>query len=296
MTRNTCCRKCNFYPRPPRGERRVFHKTARTAEHFYPRPPRGERPVRSLHSGFSQGFLSTPSARRATVTDATAARVWVISIHALREESDPGAFRQVVQCPVFLSTPSARRATTGAGGRSYRKGVFLSTPSARRATVIRRFSSARSNNFYPRPPRGERHPLWTIPNLYTKFLSTPSARRATYISFCYLLHTLNFYPRPPRGERQHHQGAVSEVQRISIHALREESDNTTKEQYQKFSEFLSTPSARRATGALRYEFPPINISIHALREESDTFGNHEQSHMGQFLSTPSARRATHHWD
>ena len=56
--------------------------------HFYPRPPRGGRqglPRDSLPPG---KFLSTPSARRATVTDQVS--------HGGR---------------IFLSTPSARRAT-----------------------------------------------------------------------------------------------------------------------------------------------------------------------------------------
>ena len=58
-------------------------------------------------------------------------------------------------------------------------------------------------------------------------------------------------------------------------------------------QFLSTPSARRATraaGGLQKALK--NISIHALREE----GDHQtvQPDVGaiQFLSTPSARRAT----
>ena len=36
-----------------------------------------------------------------------------------------------------------------------------------------------------------------------------------------------------------------------------------------FPRFLSTPSARRATGALRGGDDPLDISIHALREEGD---------------------------
>ena len=34
-----------------------------------------------------------------------------ISIHALREEGDAGAYHSAVAPPAFLSTPSARRAT-----------------------------------------------------------------------------------------------------------------------------------------------------------------------------------------
>ena len=58
-------------------------------------------------------FLSTPSARRATILTCGAALTVQISIHALLEEGDNnlhGAVRVVVE---FLSTPSARRATTG---------------------------------------------------------------------------------------------------------------------------------------------------------------------------------------
>ena len=147
----------------------------------------------------------------------------------------------------FLSTPSARRATAGAGGRSYRKGVFLSTPSARRATVIRRFSSARSNNFYP---------------------------------------------RPPRGERQHHQGAVSEVQRISIHALREESDGRIAVRISTHQYFYPRPPRGERHFRQPRAEPHGTISIHALREESDSSLGLIFSFRFKFLSTPSARRAT----
>ena len=56
---------------------------------------------------------------------------------------------------------------------------------------------------------------------------------------------------------------------ISIHALREEGDVIKKEPVPGISEFLSTPSARRATPLIQH--PTINTP---------------------FLSTPSARRAT----
>ena len=102
---------------------------------------------------------------------------------------------------------------------------------------------------------------------------------------------------------------------ISIHALREEGD-TINQLRQAFQiQFLSTPSARRATdhlaaastGALisihalreegdldidTYEGLTWEISIHALREEGDLLtGVHTERHR-KFLSTPSARRAT----
>ena len=81
------------------------------------------------------------------------------------------------------------------------------------------------------------------------FLSTPSARRAT-------------------------EGCCrdSKWKAISIHALREEGDETVR------SEVLA-----------------YIISIHALREEGDlAFQSFESLAVCEFLSTPSARRATIH--
>ena len=123
---------------------------------------------------------------------------------------------------------------------------FLSTPSARRATYIKRLYR------------------WC-----DRFLSTPSARRATK-SQCALhsppsisIHALceegdravgdnrstrpNFYPRPLRGGR--HGVLLTELVEI---------------------EFLSTPSARRATEVCGADRRVCEISIHALCEEGDT--------------------------
>ena len=101
------------------------------------------------------------------------------------------------------------------------------------------------------------------------FLSTPSARRATGISALTLPAAKNFYPRPPRGGRRGLAFAASRSCPISIHALREEGDDPVADSNilridfyprpprggRRFAhpahkhgfEFLSTPSARRAT-------------------------------------------------
>ena len=107
-----------------------------------------------------------------------------------------------------------------------------------------------------------------------------------------LLHVQqDFYPRPPRGGRQ---SALSQV----IAA----------------AQFLSTPSARRATGDVVSAQHIVDISIHALREEGDLDSDIAQiiykisihalreegdmltlfavADVAVFLSTPSARRAT----
>ena len=101
-----------------------------------------------------------------------------------------------------------------------------------------------------------------------KFLSTPSARRATHLNavcccfFPISIHALreegdvqrqyvheelrDFYPRPPRGGRH---AATPDLEYIL--------------------QFLSTPSARRATRHADNRGLVNAISIHALREEGD---------------------------
>ena len=80
---------------------------------------------------------------------------------------------------------------------------------------------------------------------------------------------------------------------ISIHALREEGDRLGLPNVYKKWIFLSTPSARRATGVVGQNLIDIDgISIHALREEGDILVGELAKLLKQFLSTPSARRAT----
>ena len=81
-------------------------------------------------------------------------------------------------------------------------------------------------------------------------------------------------------------------ERISIHALREEGDQSSSCPLTVQSLFLSTPSARRATRCGRKRSLRFSISIHALREEGDNTDKASISHIKRFLSTPSARRAT----
>ena len=63
------------------------HRPGRNT-YFYPRPPRGGRPHLGKGEDIKFGFLSTPSARRATFSLSSNGTV-----------------------NLFLSTPSARRAT-----------------------------------------------------------------------------------------------------------------------------------------------------------------------------------------
>ena len=60
------------------------------------------------------------------------------------------------------------------------------------------------------------------------------------------------------------------IQVISIHALREEGDHGLGQRQSTCQQFLSTPSARRATHAIQLGAEVKRISIHALREEGDS--------------------------
>ena len=129
-------------------------------------------------------------------------------------------------------------------------------------------SSGRAGDFYPRPPRGGRRCSKRRSGVSETFLSTPSARRATqqisdYVDWLDIsIHALREEGDCADQHRFDHKG-------ISIHALREEGDVLVLVTMSVSTEFLSTPSARRATGGLFFDRDLFQISIHALREEGD---------------------------
>ena len=216
--------------------------------HFYPRPPRGGRPAQrrndpqSLHISIHAlreegdfqpdfaywllvGFLSTPSARRATHDGLSRAVMFqLISIHALREEGDVMSWNIPDSRKQFLSTPSARRATKCKS--EFVQFLRISIHALREeGDRQRRPAHQGCGDFYPRPPRGGR-PCAPLSRASAEtFLSTPSARRATCRrslpkrpTTIISIHALreegdarpskspssnrNFYPRPPRGGRR----------------------------------------------------------------------------------------------
>ena len=236
---------------------------------FYPRPPRGGRPLLCVPSSYFKGkFLSTPSARRATILG-RGLRFWsgdfyprpprggrpfhggsnnaqgLISIHALREEGDDwGSSRRPAGRDFYPRPPR--------GGR--------------RLTC---WSCALLTYFYPRPPRGGRLPSTYTDYLNLIFLSTPSARRATSqtaamkYNTSISIHALReegdwrtprpvkalryFYPRPPRGGRQCDSGLSCFV----------------------ILDFYPRPPRGGRPASLGRLKQGAKISIHALREEGD---------------------------
>ena len=146
-------------------------------------------------------------------------------------------------------------------------------------------------NFYPRPLRGGRRRATPILASWSGFLSTPSARRATDFKFNIggdseiSIHALceegdhemlvkstkdnYFYPRPLRGGRRRRNRETNIPLDFYPRPLRGGRPTFTTRCSQIW-EFLSTPSARRATDDVRDAFELGQISIHALCEEGDS--------------------------
>ena len=148
----------------------------------------------------SSRFLSTPSARRATVTDDG-----MVTIDAY----------------FYPRPPRGGRPNSGGWNGSYMR--FLSTPSARRATPATDGVPLSSFDFYPRPPRGGRPVRWKHPFDCGKFLSTPSARRATE-EVEITDHPFLFLSTPSARRATSFNVKLMVFLFISIHALREEGD------------------------------------------------------------------------
>ena len=83
------------------------------------------------------------------------------------------------------------------------------------------------------------------------------------------------------------------IELISIHALREEGDRCKAFRENPLTLFLSTPSARRATGDPRCELPKVRNFYPRPPRGGRQKPVHFAGSVTVFLSTPSARRATH---
>ena len=223
MISGTYTRGFYFYPRPPRGGRQfaVLTPAADSSISIHALREEGDCHLDRVFQGF-EGFLSTPSARRATYLPDTVEQAEQISIHALREEGDRVGALAAADMQISIHALREEGDCGQCTGCRLRK------------------------HFYPRPPRGGRLIWHFAKKLLRIFLSTPSARRAT----------------KPFSKRNC-------ISQISIHALREEGDqvSATAEQTTRYfyprpprggrrgqqrdganpKEFLSTPSARRAT-------------------------------------------------
>ena len=192
----------NFYPRPPRGGRRLcafifcFERW-----YFYPRPPRGGR---QDAPGVSDRIVLISTHALREEGDAKPYKqnlfCYLISTHALREEGDKVTSLFLRYVKVFLPTPSARRATQHTVILNLDAVRFLPTPSARRATVPAYWWYGRLYDFYPRPPRGGRRRGWKRSKGGNYFYPRPP-RGGRQLSGSMADVLQDFYPRPPRGGR-----------------------------------------------------------------------------------------------
>ena len=99
-------------------------------------------------------FLSTPSARRATLTTRQRRCSGLISIHALREEGDEHSEKCVVDD--VISIHALREEGDIVPFRVYNKGVNFYPRPPRGGRPLQTLSSTSTTYFYPRPPRGGR--------------------------------------------------------------------------------------------------------------------------------------------
>ena len=162
-----------------------------------------------------QIFLSTPSARRATLPVPPVAGRSMYFYPRPPRGGRPHTHMILVSLVNFYPRPPR-------GGRPFphrfvsHSLLFLSTPSARRAT-------------------------WVVPPIVVYvllFLSTPSARRATSVTSNSQVEPADFYPRPPRGGRLIVHPSTRWCGEISIHALREEGDSKNRDKISIFKQII----------------------------------------------------------
>ena len=169
--------------------------------YFYPRPPRGGRLVLVWSRNSSEGFLSTPSARRAT---------------CCRWGSSPG-------CVYFYPRPPRGGRRMGQERVCHRRDFYPRPPRGGRLACLRSSSTTSSisihalreegdavkqyrkearSYFYPRPPRGGRHAPLNHAHM-AALISIHALREEGDATTPEAIETmLDFYPRPPRGGRR----------------------------------------------------------------------------------------------
>ena len=215
----------------------------------------------------------------------------MISIHALREEGD--LLPTVPRFPSWAISIHALR----------EEGDLARV--ARCSTL---------SNFYPRPPRGGRRADQDHQS-GRRSISIHALREEgdRVVAGACLGLDISIHALREEGDFSFADGAHL-LHGISIHALREEGDSSTKEVSSMAAKFLSTPSARRATGTASsrvtspsnfYPRPPRGgRQAPAWRFACSEYFYPRPPRGGRpvlcgaapcssrFLSTPSARRAT----
>ena len=192
----------------------------------------------------------------------------LISIHALRKESDPHGSRSSAPASTFQSTLSVRRATrSSAAGVAHvhisihalRKESDLATPGHH--TPLTLFQSTLS-------VRRATRCYSSLRSLQTTFQSTLSVRRATR-PFDWWNSTLIFQSTLSVRRATHYRVAIVGQKVISIHALRKESDVEVDDPVVDWFGISIHALRKESDGTVQRGRPRRVISIHALRKESD---------------------------
>ena len=229
-------------------------------------------------------FLSTPSARRATLCENFNGMTDDISIHALREEGDfPFSSRQT--CFIqFLSTPSARRATLNAC--CFFSGVRPISIHALREEGDDGVIAGQLAPVISIHALREEGDIWGAGNPTPHMISIHALREEGDDVQSYDRSTELISIHALREEGDFWMLSYCCCKTISIHALREEGDSETFWGRLRRQAFLSTPSARRATNLHIMEQIGYMISIHALREEGDVLLFQQILLQGYFYPRP----------
>ena len=171
----------------------------------------------------------------------------LISIHALREESDKfEGDDHGIDAKISIHALRGESDEYLGGGR-YHVNIFQSTPSARRATSPAAvYGYALEISIHALREEGDAE---IVPSADTETPISIHALREEGDSVSSVSETFNsnFNPRPPRGGRPEELDGLIALMKISIHALREEGDVWSRRRSSAPSRFQSTPSARRAT-------------------------------------------------
>ena len=240
----------NFYPRPPRGGRLLKTRV----KHLYCK-------IISIHAlreeGDPQALLVQPREP--------------ISIHALREEGDTSRAGRHQQ-ETTISIHALREEGDALARHLVARLMVISIHALREEGDASHLAQRNSGHwhFYPRPPRGGRQRRGGIKVFVHDFYPRPPRGGRPILQNESASGNRHFYPRPPRGGRLQRQ-QQSQFKRKHFYPRPPRGgrpDVLSGEQ--PIGEFLSTPSARRAT----------------------TSGAFTMNTSNTFLSTPSARRAT----
>ena len=241
----------DFNPRPPRGERPLPSSLpCQILQYFNPRPPRGERRIWTVLSEMRVLFQSTPSARRATFcasasvlgmfvfqstpsarrateTVKDAVKDGMISIHALREESDLASTVLLRFLPYFNPRPPRGERPVAYSMAGTPPQISIHALREESDSVHAESLTGRPN-FNPRPPRGER----------------PTVSSTARGRYCISIHALR--EESDGREVIREEGDILFQSTPSARRATLSAENSDEAEI-----FQSTPSARRATPELR---------------------------------------------